>query len=165
MPKQISIVDQDGPTPTMKWLVASGGVATINPGTPTKFSSAGAIVPMADGDGSTSQRFTGIAKGTSTDTASAAGVVYTFLPLPGINYAGVAKSATGANTQARIDALLGARLVFDLTGTVGPGQTGKWTIDAAAGDGSTNCLVVIGGDYTSNTLYFVYRNTGVFLGA
>lgn len=162
MPRQISIVNQDGPVPTMKWLVAAGAAATINPGTPTKFSSAGAVVPMVDTDGTSSQRFTGIALGTSTDTAAAAGEIYTFLPLPGIQYAAGAKSATAANTQAKIDALLGARLVFDLTGTVGVGLTGQWTIDTAAGDGATNCVVIIGGEYLTNTLYFVYSPLGTF---
>lgn len=162
MPKQVAFQDQDGPVPTMKWLVAAGAAATINPGTPTKFSSAGAIVPMVDANGTTSERFTGIAKGTSTDTAAAAGEVYTFIPLPGLIYQAVAKSATGANTQAKIDALLAARLVFDLTGTVGPGLTGKWTIDAAGGDGANNCLTVVGGEYQSNSLYFIYSGRGVF---
>lgn len=162
MPSQIGIYDPDGPVPTMKWLVAAGAAATINPGTPTKFSSAGAIVPMVDTDGTTSQRFTGIALGTSTDTAAAAGEVYTFVPLPGIQYMAKAKSATGANTQAKIDALLGARLIFDLTGTVGPSLTGTWTIDTAAGDGANNCVVIIGGEYQTNTLYFLYSQRGVF---
>lgn len=162
MPSQINFFDQDGPVPTMKWLVAAGAAATINPGTPTKFSSAGAIVPMVDTDGTTSQRFTGIAKSTSTDTAAAAGEVYTFQPLPGLIYAGKAKSATGANTRAKIDALLGARLVFDLTGTVGPSLTGTWTIDTAAGDGANNCLTIVDGEYQTNTLYFFYSTRGVF---
>lgn len=164
MPTQISIFDQDGCVPTMKWLVASGASATINPGTPTKFSSAGAIVPMVDTDGTTSQRFTGIAKVTSTDTAAAAGVVYTFLPLPGIIYAAKAKSTTAANTQAKIDALLGAAVIFDLTGTVGPGLTGTWTVDTAAGSSATNCVVIIGGEFQTNTVYFTYRDAGSFLG-
>lgn len=162
MPTQVSIYDQDGPVPTMKWLVAAGAAATINPGTPTKFSSAGAIVPMVDANGTTSERFTGIAKTTSTDTAAAAGEVYTFIPLPGIIYAAKAKSAAAADTQAEIDALRGARLVFDLTGTVGPGLTGTWTIDTAAGDGANNCLTITGGEYQTSTLYFVYSQRGVF---
>lgn len=162
MPTQISIFSQDGNLPTMKWLVAAGAAATINPGTPTKFASAGAVVPMVDTDGTSSQRFTGIAKSTSTDTAAAAGEVYTFIPLPGIIYAAKAKSATAANTQAKIDALLAARLIFDLTGTVGPGLTGTWTIDTAAGDGATNCAVIIGGAYQTNTLYFLYSPLGTF---
>lgn len=162
MPSQVNFLNEDGPVPTMKWLVASGAAATINPGTPTKFSSAGAIVPMVDANGTTSERFTGIAKTTSTDTAAAAGEVYTFIPLPGIVYQAKAKSATGANTQAKIDALLAARLVFDLTGTVGPNLTGTWTVDTAAGDGSNNCLIIIGGEYQTNNLWFMYSQRGVF---
>lgn len=164
MPTQISFFDADGPALSMKWLVASGAAATINPGTPTKFSSAGAIIPMVDGDGTTSQRFTGIAKTTSTDTSAAAGEVYTFLPLPGIKYSAKAKSATAANTQAKIDALLAAAVVFDLAGTVGPGLTGTWTVDSAAGSSATNCVVIVGGEYQSNILHFTYRDAGTFLG-
>lgn len=141
----------------MKWLVASGAAATINPGTPTKFSSAGAVVPMVDGDGTTSQRFAGIAKTTSTDTAAAAGEVYTFIPLPGIMYAAKSKDLTATNTQAKIDALKGKRVVFDLTGTVGPGLSGTWTVDTAAGDASTNGVVIIGGEYQTSTVYFTYN--------
>lgn len=163
MPSQISFFDQDGPVPTMKWLVAAGAAATINPGTPTKFSSAGAVVPMVDTDGTTSQRFTGIAKTTSTDTAAAAGEVTTFIPLPGLIYAGKAKSATAANTQAKIDALLAKRVIFDLTGTVGPGLTGTWTVDTAENDAATNCLVIVGGEYQTNTVYFMYTPDGTFL--
>lgn len=162
MPKQVSIWDQNGPVPTLKWLVAAGAAATINPGTPTKFSSAGAVVPMVDADGSTSQRFTGIAKSTSTDTAAAAGVVYTFIPLPGIIYAAQAKTASLANTQALVDALKGQRSVFDVTGTVGPGLTGKWTVDTAAGDGANNCLTIIGGIYQTSTILFIYSSRGTF---
>lgn len=162
MPKQVSFYDQSGPVPTMKWLVASGAAATINPGTPTKFSSAGAVVPMVDANGTTSERFTGIAKSTSTDTAAAAGEVYTFIPLPGIIYAAQAKSATAADTQAEIDALKGQRSVFDLTGTVGPGLTGKWTVDTAAGDGANNTLTIVGGVYQTSTIYFIYSSRGTF---
>jgi hypothetical protein len=161
MPKQISFFDPNGTVPTMKFLVASGAVGTISPGTPTKFGSAGAIVPMTDGNGTTSERFTGIAKTTSTDTAAAAGVVEVFIPLPAQQFAAAAKSATAANTQAKIDALLGKRVVFDLAGTIGAG--GQWTIDTAAGDAATNCVVIIGGEYQTNTVYFMYSPSGTFL--
>lgn len=165
MPKQVSIYDENDSIETMKWLVAAGAAATINPGTPTKFSSAGAVVPMVDADGTTSQRFTGIAKTTSTDTAATAGVVYTFIPLPGIIYQAPAKTASLANTEALIDALKGQRSIFDLTGTVGPGLTGKWTVDTAAGDGANNCLTIIGGAYQTSTIYFIYSTRGVFQNA
>lgn len=165
MPKQVSIYTEGAQIETMKWLVAAGAAATINPGTPTKFSSAGAVVPMVDANATTSERFTGIAKTTSTDTAAAAGIVYTFIPLPGIIYAAAAKTASLANTQALIDALKGQRSVFDLTGTVGPGLTGKWTVDTAAGDGANNCLTIIGGEYQTSTIYFMYSSRGDFYNA
>lgn len=165
MPKQVSIYDEGSQIQTMKWLVASGAAATINPGTPTKFSSAGAVIPMVDTDGTTSQRFAGIAKTTSTDTATVAGIVYTFIPLPGIIYAAGAKTASLANTQAKIDALKGQRSIFDLTGTVGPGLTGRWTVDTAAGDGANNCLTIIGGEYQTSTIYFMYSSRGDFYNA
>lgn len=163
MPRQVSIFDDNGSNlPSTSWIVASGAAATINPGTPVKFSSAGAVVPMVDANGTTSERFIGIAKNTSTDTAAAAGSVLVFDPLPGVVYAAAAKSASAADTQAEIDALRGTRLVFDLTGTVGPGLTGQWTIDTAAGDGSNNCLTITGGEYQTSTLYFMYSSRGVF---
>lgn len=168
MPKQISIYDPQGDVPPRQYVVALGAVATINPGTPTKLTgtrgTSATVVPMVDGDGSTSQVFTGIAKSTSSDTASAAGVVQVIMPLPGIIYAAQPKSTTAANTQAKVDNLTFGRYVFDVTGTVGPGLSGTWTIDTGGGDGSTNCVCVIGGDYTTNTLYFTYRYQGTYMG-
>lgn len=170
MPTQISVHDQNGPAITKNGVVASGAVATIQPGTPTKLSggtrgSTDTIIPMVDADGSTSQVFTGIAKSVSTDTATVAGSVELIMPLPGLIYAAKAKSATGANTQTKINNLLYGRFVFDLTGTVGVGLTGTWTIDTAAGDGSTNCIVIVGGEYQTNTVFFIYQVRGSYLNA
>lgn len=144
-------------------IVASGGVGTIAPGTPTKGADAaaaswtGAVVPMVDGDGSTSQRFTGIAKNTSTDTASAAGLVTLWLPLPGLVYAGKSKTASNSNTIAKIQALFGKRVVFDLTSSV-------WSIDDGAADAVANAVVIIDGDPNTSTLHWVYRDAGSMLG-
>jgi len=144
-------------------LVAAGGVATIAAGTPTKGADAaaaspwtGAVVPMVDGDGTTAQRFTGIAKSTSTDTAAAAGAVTLWLPLPGYVYACKAKTASTADTAAEVQALFGKRVVFDLTSSL-------WSIDAAAADAVANCVTIIGGDYQSQTLWFTYRQSGTML--
>lgn len=143
-------------------IVAAGGVSTIQAGTPTKGADAaaaswtGAVVPMVDGDGTTSQRFTGIAKSTSTDTASAAGVVTLWMPLPGYVYACKAKTASTVDTAAEINALFGKRVVFDLTSSL-------WSIDNAAADAVANCVVIIGGDYQTQTLYFTYRPSGTML--
>ncbi len=133
-------------------IVASGGATTILAGEPTKSGSSGAVAIMADGDGTTSQRFTGIAKSDSTDTASAAGVVQVWLPFPGLIYTGAAKSAAAANTQAEIDALFGKRVIFDLT-------TGVWTIDTAEADAATNGVVIVGGDYQTSTIWFCISPT------
>jgi len=145
-------------------LVAAGGVSTILANTPTKGADAtaaspwtGAVVPMVDGDGTTSQRFTGIAKSDSTDTASAAGAVTLWLPLPGYVYACKAKTASTADTQAEVTALFGKRVVFDLTASL-------WSIDAAAADAAANMVTIIGGDYQTQTLYFTYKTTGTIIG-
>lgn len=142
---------------TINRLVASGGAATINNGEPTKQGTAGAVVIMVDGDGTTTQLFTGIAKTVSTDTASLAGSVETIIPLPGIEYSGVPKVSGSVNTIAKLQALQGKRVVFDLTGTT-------WSIDTAAGDASTNCVVIIGGDILSNQVHFIVSANGSLFG-
>lgn len=129
-------------------IVGSGGAATINNGEPTKEGSAGAVAIMVDADGTTSQRFSGIAKSVSTDTASAAGEVYTFIPFPGIIYEAKAKTASLANTKALLDALMFKRVVFDLTSTT-------WSIDTAAADGATNGVVIVGGEFQTSSIFFV----------
>lgn len=151
MRNDIRILNPDligGDAFTSDRIVASGTAQSINAGEPTKQGSAGAVAIMVDGDGTTSQRFTGIAKSDSTDTVAAAGNVYTIQPLPGIYYAGLAKSFAAADTQAEIDALNWKRVVFDLTST-------KWTVDTATSDATTNGLLIIGGDYHTGTIYFM----------
>jgi hypothetical protein len=159
----IKIVNQLAAEFSKNWVVDSGGVATINSGTPTKAADAaaaspylGTVVPMVDGDGTTSQRFTGIAKSVSTDTAAADGSVEVWLPLPGIIYSAKAKTASTADTQAEVDALSGKRVVLDLTSEA-------WTVDAAAADAVANCVVIIGGDYRTQVLNFWYASKGTVL--
>lgn len=138
------------PAFSLRRIVASGGVATINNGEPTKQGTAGAVAIMVDGDGTTSQVFTGVAKSVSTDTASAAGEVQTWIPLPGIIYSAKAKSAAAADTQAEIDALAFKRVPFDLTSSV-------WTVDTAASDATTNGLLIVGGEFQTSTIFFIVR--------
>lgn len=145
-------------------LVAAGAVTTIAAGTPTKGADAaaaspwtGAVIPMVDGDGTTSQRFTGIAKSDSTDTVAAAGVVTLWLPLPGYVYACKAKTAANADTEAEVRALYGKRVVFDLTSSL-------WSIDAAAADAVVNNVIIVGGDYQTQTLWFMYKHSGTSVG-
>ena len=143
--------------------VALGGVSTIQAGTPTKAVDAaganpylGTVVPMVDGDGTTSQRFTGLCKATSTDTAAAAGVTTLWLPLPGLVYASKSKDLTAVNTAAKLTTFFGKRVVFDLTASL-------WSIDTAAADAVANQVVIIGGDFNTSTVYFVYANSGTIL--
>lgn len=159
----IAIKSQLDSAYSQKWNVPSGAVGTIAAGSPTKTVDAaaaspylGTTAPMVDGDGTTSQRFTGVAKGDSTDTAAAAGTVEIWLPLPGIVYACNAKTASLANTQALLDALRGKRVVFDLTSSV-------WTIDTGAADAVVNQVVIIGGEFATSSIYFVYASHGTVL--
>lgn len=143
--------------------VPAGVAGSINAGEPTKSVDAAAASPylgtvaiMVDGDGSTAQRFTGIAKSNSSDTVAAAGILDVYTPYPGLVYQASAKVAANANTQALIDALKGKRVVFDLTAS-------KWTVDSAANDAVANTVVITGGEYQTSTLYFVYAPHGTFL--
>ena len=162
-PNAIVILNETDPRFSLQpCLVASGGVGTIAAGTPTKSADAataatGAVVPMADGDGTIAQNFSGIAKSTSTDTAAVAGSVIVWLPLPGYVYAAKAKTVATADTAAEVQALFRKRVVFDLTSSV-------WTVDAAAADALVNCVTIVGGDYRTQTLYFTYKNGGTVIG-
>ena len=139
-------------------IVASGGVSTIQAGTPTKGADAtgagwtGAVLPMATGGGTTSDRFTGIAKNTSSDTATVAGQVTLWLPLPGLIYACKAKLLTAVNTQAKLSTYFGKRVKFDLTSSL-------WSVDTETADAAANALVIIGGDFNTSTVYFTYKST------
>lgn len=143
---------------TYKRLVASGAAATIKAGEPTKESSTwdGNVAIMADGDGLTddTKRFAGLAKNTSTDTVAAAGEVVLYIPFPGLIYSGKPKVAGAADTQAEIDALIGKRIPFDVTSSA-------WTLDAAASDSVNNSVVIIGGQASSDRLWFVVSATTV----
>lgn len=144
-------------------LVTSGGVATIQAGTPTKGADAtgaswtGAVIPMATGGGTTSDRFTGLCKSTSTDTASANGVVTLWLPLPGLVYSCKATTSTNANTAALIQALYGKRVTLTLASSL-------WSVNTAATDAAANMITILGGDPNTTQIYFTYKTTGTVIG-
>lgn len=137
--------------------VASGTVASISSGEPTKPSGAtasvtGAVVLLADGDPTTvgtatNTHFAGLAKSNSNETASAAGTVTLWAPMSGILYAAKAKSAAAVDTQAEIIALLNKRVVLDLTSST-------FTVDTAATDAITNGVIIYGGEPASNLVFF-----------
>lgn len=137
--------------------VASGTSASISAGEPTTPAGAtgsvtGTVALSADASPTvvgtaTNVHFSGLAKSDSTETASAAGNVVLWAPLPGILYAAKAKSAAAVDTQAEIIALLNKRVLLDLTSTV-------FTVDTAATDSTSNGVIIFGGDPGSGIVYF-----------
>ena len=127
----------------------------------------GIVKVAADGAGvigttaATNGRFAGIAKSDSTQTAALAGVVYVWMALPGIVYQGKPLVAGSCNTAAKIDALKGASVVFDLSAAT----VGTYTIDTAATDASANALVIVGGDTVSDVCHFVVKSPWTILGS
>jgi len=153
---------------SIRYTVASGTAASISAGEPAicytaSGSATGNVAAGADGAGvisstaASDSRFAGIAKNDSSDTAAAAGEVNCWMPLPGVIYEGKAKTSTTADTAAEVDALVSKQVVFDLTST-------KYTVDAAATDAAANALVIVGGDYRTQSLFFVIKPTWTVYG-
>lgn len=162
MAKIIEIHDSPySAVPTIVCQVAAGAASTIAAGTPVKKSGTATqyVVPCVDGDLTiaTDQVFMGFAASTSTETAAADGTVEVYLPLPGIVYRAKAKTASLANTQTEIDAMVGEAQVLDLT-------TGDWTIDTAAGDAAANAFYVVGGNPANSEIHFMVRSDATFFG-
>lgn len=151
-----AIVDE-GRTYKTKFLVASGTVASIGTGVPTIFNASGEAEVASSGEPTTSQRFTGMCSTPSTETASAAGVVFVYEPLPGIVYKGSSHSGN-VGTAALINALKGKRVTLNLTSTV-------WTVYDDTADETTNGVVIVGGDYQSKTLQFIIMDKVTYIGS
>lgn len=151
------------PAFTQLWVVDSGTTTQLEAGEPADCDDAAAASPytgevsvMADGEGTTTQRFAGICKSDSDETAAAAGEVTTWMPLPGIIYSAKCKLTTDMDTAAEVKAHHGKRVIFDLTGVI-------WTIDTAAADAVVNQVVIVGGDYRIPECYFMYAYSGTYL--
>lgn len=119
-----------------KKAIVAANATTINPGEPVAIS-LGAVqvaTAMATNKPVVGTDFLGgIATSTSTQTASLAGTVTYFPIQPGITYLIKPKVAATWNTQALYDALVGSRVLIDLTSS-------SYTI--LASDSSTSGCVV-----------------------
>lgn len=140
---------------TIDWIVGSGTTNSIHSGEPTlkadaTGTSTGAVKAPADGDPLTTSahQFSGIAKNESSETSAAAGAVTTWIPLPGLVYSAKTKTATDANTAAKVAALKDKRTVLDLTATV-------WTVDSGATDSKNNGIFITGGDFRTQEIFFL----------
>lgn len=104
------------------YLVQSGSAASIKAGEPvakSRGTGGSKVTALATSKPLVGTDFlAGIAATDSTDTATANGVVRVTKLMPGITYLIAPKTATSWDTQAEYDALVGARVTFDLTSSV-----------------------------------------------
>jgi len=93
------------------------------------------VAPAADATPVVATDFwAGIAASTSTNTASVDGTVDVFVLQKGLSYLCAPKTAASWDTQAEYDALVGDRVLIDLT-------NGVYTVDTT--DSATSGLVVM----------------------
>lgn len=127
------------------YAVASGTTSSIQPGdfvAKALGNTSGNVVELA-GTGTpvvATDYFAGLASSYSTETSSAAGTVKVMKFVPGTVYLGNPTVAATWDTQAKYDALVGARVVFTATQY---GSSDNYTFTVDASDGSGNGLVVM----------------------
>ncbi len=118
----------------LKYYVASGAAASINAGEPVeKLAGVAGVIPAATNFPTTTLRVVGVAASVSTDTVAASGLVDVIPASPGQIWLIAPKVAATWNTQAKYNALIGARVLIDLT-------AGVYSI--LASDGASNGCIV-----------------------
>ncbi len=135
-----------------KYKVASGTTSSITAGTPVAFTLGAAVVaaastntPVAGTD------YLGIATTTSTETATATGTVDVMKFTAGTTFLISPKVTATWDTQSEYDALVGDRVLLDLTSST-------WTILAA--DSATYGCVIMPLNIAENPgkVRFAFRN-------
>lgn len=138
----------------VEFVVASGtAAAKIKAGEPvSKALGAVAVTALATNKPVVATDFlAGIAATTSTDTVAAAGTVQVTKLVPGISWLIAPNDTAAYDTQAEYDALVGDRVLLDLT-------AGTYTILAA--DGATSGCVILPLDIKKfpGKVRFAFRN-------
>lgn len=130
------LADDVGACPGSRRFNVAASATTIKEGEPVGIAALGdtAVIPMATNSPAATGLMVGIATGNSTNTATAAGYVDVILTRPSQTWLVRPKVAASWNTQAEYDALVGKRVLVDLT-------TGTYTLLAT--DGATNGVVVV----------------------
>jgi hypothetical protein len=145
--------------------VASGVVSSIKAGEPVmKLLGDPSVVAMTTNMPNTGSAFlvAGIAETTSTDTASAAGIVKVLKMVEGQSFLIAPKVAATWDTQSEYDALVGDRVLLDLTGTLAAG-TQTYTI-LAADSANYGCVVLpLDVQKYPNKVRFAFRNAVNYL--
>lgn len=136
-----------------EYAVASGTTSSVVAGTPVLKALGGAAVSAATTNMPVvaTDFFAGIAASTSTETSGAAGTVKVTKLVPGQTWLIAPKVAATWDTQAEYDALVGDRVLLDLTSST-------WTILAT--DGATSGCVVMPLDIAKHPgqVRFAFRN-------
>jgi hypothetical protein len=118
----------------LPYRVASGTTASINPGEPVqKLAGAAGVTALLTNSPTATNRIVGVALSQSNETASADGTVQVASAAPGQIWLIAPKVASTWNTQAKYNALVGSRVLIDLTNST-------YTILAADGAGN-GCIV------------------------
>lgn len=136
MTGDITILDQSvmAGNGAKKYIVLAGATAILAGEPVTKALGAPSVTQMATNKPVVATDFlAGIAATNSTQTASADGEVWVNQIIPGVVYLMDPNSAAAFDTQAEYDALVGDRVLMDLT-------AGKFTILAT--DGATSGCVI-----------------------
>lgn len=103
----------------IKAYVASGTLASINAGEPVQKLAGAAGATQFPNNGPTATiRIMGVASSVSTDTTTTSGLVDVVLAAPGQIWMIAPKVAATWNTQAKYNALIGSRVLIDLTAGV-----------------------------------------------
>lgn len=118
---------------SLKYYVAASALA-INAGEPVqKLAGAAGVTAASNNSPTATLRIVGVAASAGTHTASVAGTVDVIPVTPGQIWLIAPKVAATWNTQALYNALIGSRVLIDLT-------TGVYTLLAADGAGN-GCIV------------------------
>lgn len=141
-----------------EFIVSSGAAASINPGEPVvKALAAGVVTPMATNKPVVATDYlAGISASTSTDTVAADGVVSVIRLESDQTWLISPKVAASFDTQAEYNALVGKRVLIDLT-------SGSYTILAT--DGATYGCVIQPLDIAKHPgkVAFSFRNSLSYL--
>lgn len=117
-----------------KYVVALGTTASINAGEPVqKLAGAANVTALLNNSPTATNRIVGVSTTASSETVSVSGLVDVVPADPQQVYIIAPKVAATWNTQAKINALVGARVLIDLT-------AGVYTLLAADGAGN-GCIV------------------------
>lgn len=151
--------DDQGGTPGARRFNVAASSTLIYSGEPVGISALAdvAVIPMATNEPSAATHLlVGVASSTSTNTASAAGTVDVIMSDPQLVWLIKPNAPTAWDTQAEYDALVGKRVLIDLT-------TGSYTILAT--DSANNGCVIQALDISKNPgrVAFSFRDACSYL--